>query len=122
MSNMTTSMTRASSAPVLDSCSSAASADRPLAASMTSVKADGAPVPRPRVDRMQLGLHPLYRLYQTADGWVCIAATKDGHWRGLLEAFGRTGVGDDPHVQRLRVHRPVHRGRTQQSETCGLHI
>jgi crotonobetainyl-CoA:carnitine CoA-transferase CaiB-like acyl-CoA transferase len=67
-----------------------------LAASMTSVKADGTSVPRPRVDRMQLGLHPLYRLYRTADGWVCIAATKDEHWRGLLAALGPTDVGDDP--------------------------
>jgi crotonobetainyl-CoA:carnitine CoA-transferase CaiB-like acyl-CoA transferase len=67
-----------------------------LAASMTSVKADGTSVPRPRVDRMQLGLHPLYRLYQTADGWVCIAATKDEHWRGLLGALGHASVGDDP--------------------------
>lgn len=67
-----------------------------LAASMTSVKADGTSVPRPRVDRMQLGLHPLYRLYQTADGWVCIAATRDEHWRGLLDGLGQTGVGDDP--------------------------
>ncbi|HWF20750.1 MAG TPA: CoA transferase [Acidimicrobiales bacterium] len=67
-----------------------------LAASMTSVKADGTSVPRPRVDRMQLGLHPLYRLYQTADSWVCIAATKDEHWRSLLDALGHTSVGDDP--------------------------
>ncbi|HEX3567111.1 MAG TPA: CoA transferase [Acidimicrobiales bacterium] len=67
-----------------------------LAASMTSVRADGTSVPRPRVDRMQLGLHPLYRLYQTTDGWVCIAATKDEHWRGLLDALGQPGVGDDP--------------------------
>ena len=67
-----------------------------LAASMTSVKADGASVARPHLDRMQLGLHPLYRLYRTADGWVCIAATKDEHWRGLLDALGRTSIGDDP--------------------------
>jgi len=45
---------------------------------------------------MQLGLHPLYRLYETADGWVCIAATKDEQWRGLLDALGEPSVGDDP--------------------------
>jgi crotonobetainyl-CoA:carnitine CoA-transferase CaiB-like acyl-CoA transferase len=67
-----------------------------LAASMTSVKADGTPLPRPHVDRMQLGLHSLYRLYQTADGWVCIAATSDEHWLGLLDALGPTGADDDP--------------------------
>jgi crotonobetainyl-CoA:carnitine CoA-transferase CaiB-like acyl-CoA transferase len=67
-----------------------------LAASMTSVKADGTSVPRPQLDGMQLGVHPLYRLYQTADGWVCIAATKDGQWHGLLDALGEPTVGDDP--------------------------
>jgi crotonobetainyl-CoA:carnitine CoA-transferase CaiB-like acyl-CoA transferase len=67
-----------------------------LAASMTSVKADGTPLPRPHVDRMQLGLHSLYRLYQTADGWVCIAATSDEHWLGLLDPLGPTGADDDP--------------------------
>jgi crotonobetainyl-CoA:carnitine CoA-transferase CaiB-like acyl-CoA transferase len=45
---------------------------------------------------MQLGLHSLYRLYQTADGWVCIAATSDEHWLGLLDALGPTGADDDP--------------------------
>jgi crotonobetainyl-CoA:carnitine CoA-transferase CaiB-like acyl-CoA transferase len=67
-----------------------------LAASMTSVKADGTSVPRPQLDGMQLGVDPLYRLYQTADGWVCIAATKDGQWYGLLDALGEPTVGDDP--------------------------
>jgi crotonobetainyl-CoA:carnitine CoA-transferase CaiB-like acyl-CoA transferase len=67
-----------------------------LAASMTSVKADGTSLARPHVDRMQLGLHALYRLYQTADGWVCIVATRDEHWLGLLDALGPTGADDDP--------------------------
>ncbi|MGA8369632.1 MAG: CoA transferase [Acidimicrobiales bacterium] len=67
-----------------------------LAASMASVKADGTSVPRPRLDHLQLGLHPLYRLYQTADGWVCIAATGDEHWRGLLGALGEPALGEDP--------------------------
>jgi crotonobetainyl-CoA:carnitine CoA-transferase CaiB-like acyl-CoA transferase len=67
-----------------------------LAASMASVKADGTSVPRPQLDGMQLGVHPLYRLYETADGWVCIAATKDGQWLALLDALGEPTVGDDP--------------------------
>src|SRR5262249_50725975 len=29
---------------------------------------------RPVLDRMQLGWSPWYRLYETADGWLCIAA------------------------------------------------
>ncbi|HEX4218247.1 MAG TPA: CoA transferase [Acidimicrobiales bacterium] len=67
-----------------------------LAASMTSVQADGTPVPRSQLDRMQLGLGPLYRLYETSDGWVCIAATTEGQWKGLLDALGQPAIGDDP--------------------------
>jgi crotonobetainyl-CoA:carnitine CoA-transferase CaiB-like acyl-CoA transferase len=67
-----------------------------LAASMTSVRADGGALPRPHLDRMQLGLHPLYRLYETADGWMCIAAFTEAHWTGLIDALGQTSVADDP--------------------------
>jgi crotonobetainyl-CoA:carnitine CoA-transferase CaiB-like acyl-CoA transferase len=58
-----------------------------LAVSAASLRADGSPVPRPHLDRMQLGLHPLYRLYQAADGWLCIAATGEPEWRGLVAAL-----------------------------------
>ena len=30
--------------------------------------------PRPSLDRMQQGWSPWYRLYRSADGWVCVAA------------------------------------------------
>jgi crotonobetainyl-CoA:carnitine CoA-transferase CaiB-like acyl-CoA transferase len=45
---------------------------------------------------MQLGLDPLYRLYETSDGWVCIAVTNDGQWKGLVNALGEPAIGDDP--------------------------
>jgi crotonobetainyl-CoA:carnitine CoA-transferase CaiB-like acyl-CoA transferase len=67
-----------------------------LAASMTSVKTDGEALPRPHLDRMQLGLHPLYRLYETADGWICLAAVSADHWVGLLDALGQAAVAEDP--------------------------
>jgi crotonobetainyl-CoA:carnitine CoA-transferase CaiB-like acyl-CoA transferase len=67
-----------------------------LVASMASVRADGKPLPRPHLDRMQLGLHPLYRLYETSDGWMCIAALSDDHWAGLLDALGLTELAEDP--------------------------
>lgn len=57
-----------------------------LAASTAGVRADGSPLPRPKLDRMQLGPHPLYRLYEAADGWLCVAATRDGQWRALVDA------------------------------------
>ena len=32
---------------------------------------------RPQLDAMQLGWHACYRLYETADGWLCVAAVDD---------------------------------------------
>ena len=66
-----------------------------LVASMASVRADGTPLPRPQLDRMQLGLHPLYRLYETTDGWLCLAAVTDEHWRSLLDALDPQWATDD---------------------------
>jgi crotonobetainyl-CoA:carnitine CoA-transferase CaiB-like acyl-CoA transferase len=63
-----------------------------LLASMAAIRPDGSPLPRYRLDRMQLGLHPLYRLYQTSDGWACIAAVTDAHRNGLATA---TRLGPD---------------------------
>jgi len=59
-----------------------------LVASMAAVRADGRPLPRPRLDRMQLGLGPLYRLYETSDGWACIAAVTETHRDALAAATG----------------------------------
>jgi crotonobetainyl-CoA:carnitine CoA-transferase CaiB-like acyl-CoA transferase len=67
-----------------------------LVASMASLMPDGAPLPRPRLDAMQLGLDALHRLYETSDGWVCVAATGDDHWRAVAGAFGIAGLADDP--------------------------
>jgi crotonobetainyl-CoA:carnitine CoA-transferase CaiB-like acyl-CoA transferase len=67
-----------------------------LVASMAAVKADGTPLPRPHLDRMQLGLGALYRLYEAADGWLCLAAIADDHWRSLLRAFELEHLGADP--------------------------
>ena len=66
-----------------------------LVASMASVREDGTPLPRPHLDRMQLGLHPLYRLYETTDGWLCLAAVTDEHWRSLLDALDPPWATDD---------------------------
>jgi crotonobetainyl-CoA:carnitine CoA-transferase CaiB-like acyl-CoA transferase len=58
-----------------------------LCASMTSLRPDGTPLPRPHLDRMQLGLSPRYRLYATQDGWVCLAAITDEHRHALAEVL-----------------------------------
>jgi crotonobetainyl-CoA:carnitine CoA-transferase CaiB-like acyl-CoA transferase len=67
-----------------------------LVASMASVRTDGEALPRPHVDRMQLGLSPLYRLYETADGWMCIAALSEEHWVGLVDGLGQAALMEDP--------------------------
>jgi len=52
---------------------------------------DGAPWPRPRLDKGQHGLGPGYRLYRTQDeGWICVAAVTDAQWESLCAV---TGVG-----------------------------
>ena len=84
-----------------------------LVASMAALKADGAALPRPHLDRMQLGLGPLYRLYETKDGWACIAAVTESHRKALTAA---TGIGaDDPRCRATRtvVPRPIGQGRVR---------
>jgi crotonobetainyl-CoA:carnitine CoA-transferase CaiB-like acyl-CoA transferase len=44
---------------------------------------------------MQLGFHALYRLYSTADGWICLAAVTQDHWRRLCAAVARPVLADD---------------------------
>jgi crotonobetainyl-CoA:carnitine CoA-transferase CaiB-like acyl-CoA transferase len=57
--------------------------------------ADGTPSPRPMLDREQLGLDALYRLYETQDGWLQLAAVREEHWPGLCKALRRTDLLDD---------------------------
>jgi crotonobetainyl-CoA:carnitine CoA-transferase CaiB-like acyl-CoA transferase len=59
------------------------------------VTADGTPLPRPHLDRLQLGLSALYRLYETADGWLCLAVTDQPQWQALVSALPEVGLADD---------------------------
>jgi crotonobetainyl-CoA:carnitine CoA-transferase CaiB-like acyl-CoA transferase len=67
-----------------------------LAASMTSVGPDGAALAGPHLDRMQLGLSALYRLYETASGWLCVAVVGDEQWLSFIDALGLPGLASDP--------------------------
>jgi crotonobetainyl-CoA:carnitine CoA-transferase CaiB-like acyl-CoA transferase len=49
---------------------------------------DGRGVDRPRLDGMQTGFNALTRLYETADGWLCIVAATEEHWDRLCVAMG----------------------------------
>ncbi|MBL7522775.1 CoA transferase [Frankia sp. CNm7] len=62
------------------------------------VAADGTPSPRPALDREQLGLGALYRLYETRDGWLQLAAARPEHWTALCGALGRDDLAADPRV------------------------
>jgi crotonobetainyl-CoA:carnitine CoA-transferase CaiB-like acyl-CoA transferase len=64
-------------------------------ASDAMVRPDGAAVPRPRLDPATTGIDPAYRMYETQDGWVQVAALKPEHWDGLC-----TTLGVDPSVDR----------------------
>jgi len=64
-------------------------------ASDTMVKPDGTPVPRPRLDKQTTGMDPAYRLYETQDGWLQIAAVKPEQWDALC-----TTLGVDPSLDR----------------------
>ena len=57
-------------------------------ASDTLLRADGTPEFRPKLDAGQHGFAPGYRLYETADGWIQIAAIRDEHWDALCRAAG----------------------------------
>jgi crotonobetainyl-CoA:carnitine CoA-transferase CaiB-like acyl-CoA transferase len=58
--------------------------------------ADGTPSPRPTLDREQLGLSALYRLYETQDGWLQLAAVRDEHWDPLCQVLRIGHLVDDP--------------------------
>jgi crotonobetainyl-CoA:carnitine CoA-transferase CaiB-like acyl-CoA transferase len=58
---------------------------------------DGTVVGSGRLDPMQYGFGPLERLYQTADGWICLAAIEPVQadaLRGVLGLRGRRGRAD----------------------------
>jgi crotonobetainyl-CoA:carnitine CoA-transferase CaiB-like acyl-CoA transferase len=48
-----------------------------------------------RLDVMQLGLGPLERLYETADGWVCLTAVTDAVIAAVERAVGVDLLGDE---------------------------
>jgi crotonobetainyl-CoA:carnitine CoA-transferase CaiB-like acyl-CoA transferase len=60
------------------------------------LSADGTPSPREELDREQMGIAALYRLYETQDGWLQLAAVREEHWRSLCRVLSREALaGDD---------------------------
>jgi crotonobetainyl-CoA:carnitine CoA-transferase CaiB-like acyl-CoA transferase len=86
---------------------------------MASVKADGTSLPRPRLDRMQLGLHAGYRLYPTADGeWICVAAITCTTWTAFADTVGRRGSSQAE--TELHAFDDWFAARTAQEAWCAL--
>ena len=52
--------------------------------------------PRRLADKEQYGLGALHRLYETADGWIYLAAESDQCWVGLCQALDREDLASDP--------------------------
>jgi crotonobetainyl-CoA:carnitine CoA-transferase CaiB-like acyl-CoA transferase len=48
------------------------------------------------LDEAQLGIGPLDRLYQTADGWVCVTAERDEEFAALCDALQLEDLTTDP--------------------------
>ena len=46
-------------------------------------------------DDEAFGVNALYRLYEAAEGWICLAATTDREWRSLVDAIGEPGLAVD---------------------------
>jgi crotonobetainyl-CoA:carnitine CoA-transferase CaiB-like acyl-CoA transferase len=55
---------------------------------------DGAADP-PKLDKAQTGFGALYRLYETQDGWIQVAAVKPQHWPAFCGAVGHPELDGD---------------------------
>jgi len=62
-------------------------------ASDTLLLPDGTPAARPKVDALQRGFDPGYRLYETNDGWICVVAIGDDHFAAMCAALGVDAAG-----------------------------
>jgi crotonobetainyl-CoA:carnitine CoA-transferase CaiB-like acyl-CoA transferase len=58
---------------------------------------DGGVIGADQLDPLQYGFGPFERLYQTADGWVCVAAYFDADRDALVKALGVDRVPGDDH-------------------------
>ncbi|OBB17666.1 hypothetical protein A5761_09940 [Mycolicibacterium setense] len=56
---------------------------------------EGNPAPRPHLDRQQFGIGPLQRLYETSDGWLCLAVRSDADREAFLKVVGLPDINVD---------------------------
>ncbi|MEX1008999.1 MAG: CoA transferase [Acidimicrobiia bacterium] len=58
---------------------------------------DGDVIGADQLDPLQFGFGPFERLYETADGWVCVVAYTDADREALLKILGVDRVASDDH-------------------------
>jgi crotonobetainyl-CoA:carnitine CoA-transferase CaiB-like acyl-CoA transferase len=63
---------------------------------------DGTVIGAGRLDPLQMGFGPFERLYEAADGWVCIVAFTDAQHDALAEITG-VDVSDSPYAVGLAI-------------------
>lgn len=66
-----------------------------LNTSYAVAKPDGTGFDRPRVDGMQYGYSAGHRLYETAQGWLCLVCVNQEHWDALFTALGLPELAAD---------------------------
>ena len=54
------------------------------------------PFQRTRLDKKQMGRGPLYRLYETREGWLAIACLEEKAWNALSVSVGGQDLARDP--------------------------
>ena len=59
------------------------------------IRYEGKP-PRPLPDASFMGLHALYRHYETSVGWVFLSCRTEEQWRALCGVLGRQSLPEDP--------------------------
>lgn len=74
-----------------------------------------------RMDRFdsQRTWNPLFTVYETADGWIAIAALQDAHWRDLAHAAGIERWLDDP---RFATFEDLVRNRAEFAPLFAAHM
>ena len=85
----------------------------------------------PKLNKSQTGFGALYRLYDTQDGWIQVAAVKAEHWPAFCHAVGRPDLptderfttGEARHANRVELEallEPVFKTRTALQWRRGL--
>jgi crotonobetainyl-CoA:carnitine CoA-transferase CaiB-like acyl-CoA transferase len=80
---------------------------------------DGETVPMPKLDKEQTGLAATYRLYETGDGWLQIAAVTQEQWEALCRGVRAEELIDDPRFVDAAA-RDAH--RTELEEILGAQL